>query len=51
MVWKMANTQVRTFRIPEELWLRLNTQAEEYNVTKTSIVIDAMKYYLERVEK
>lgn len=46
----MANN-IRTFRIPEDLYNRLDAVAKENNETKTSVVIAALEYLLERVEK
>jgi len=46
----MANTKVRTFRIPEKLWHRVDAIAKENNKTKTDVIIDALEYLLERVE-
>lgn len=42
--------QIHSFRVSPELWERLDVVAQEFNVTKTSVIIDALEYLLERVE-
>lgn len=42
----MANTKVRTFRIPDELWNQLDAVAKENETTKTSVVITALEYLI-----
>lgn len=44
----MAKTPVRTFRIPTELWNKLNAWAEENNTTKTSVLIEALEKMIGR---
>lgn len=46
----MANS-IRTFRIPEELYSRLDSVAKENEETKTSVVIAALEYYIDKVGK
>jgi predicted DNA-binding protein len=47
----MANTPVHSLRVDEDLWQRLVAVANDNGVTKTVIIREAIKYYLERVEK
>lgn len=44
----MAKTPVRTFRIPTELWTRLDAFAKESNTTKTSVLIEALEKLIGR---
>lgn len=44
----MAKTQVRTFRIPAPLWYRLDAFAKKNNVTKTSVLVEALENLLKK---
>ena len=45
------SSQQFSVRIPAELDLKIKKFAKENNVTKTKVMIDALKQYLERVEE
>lgn len=42
--------KIRSFRIPEDLWQRVDTVATENETSKTGVVITALEYLLERAE-
>lgn len=42
---------VRSIRISDELWDRVDAIATDFDLTKSSVVIRALEYLLERVEK
>lgn len=44
----MAKTPVRTFRIPTELWYKLDAFAKDNNKTKTSVLIEALEKMIGR---
>ena len=44
----MAKTPVRTFRIPTELWNKLDAWSKENNVTKTSVLVEALEKLIGR---
>lgn len=42
---------VRSVRIPDELWDRVDAIATDFDLTKSSVVIRALEYLLTKVER
>jgi hypothetical protein len=43
-------TPTRTIRVADDLWTAVQAKAKENKVTVTSVIIDALKKYLEDVD-
>jgi hypothetical protein len=41
----MANTPIRTVRIPDHIWEAVKQKAQSNNVTVTAIILNALKTY------
>lgn len=41
------NTRVRSVRLPDELWARLQAVAESRGVSVTTVILTALSYHVE----
>lgn len=44
----MANTPLRTVRVPDHIWNAVKEKAHENNITVTAVILSALKTYGEK---